>query len=59
MHNWVKGRPNSTLAGSRSVFSHAHVLGKYEISIYFPICGWENSAEGFYFAKKYVYIKVL
>ena len=33
--------------GLRSVFFDAHVPEKNVISIYFPICGWENSAEGF------------
>jgi len=36
-------------SGLRSVFSHAHVLGKYMILIYFPAHRRENSAEGFLF----------
>ena len=35
--------------GLRSVFSDAHVPGKNVILVYFPACGRENSAEGFYF----------
>ena len=48
MHNRVKGRPDSTLAGSRSVFFDAHVPEKNRFQFIFPPSGGKTLPRAFW-----------
>ena len=48
---------SSHACGLRSVFSDAHVIRKYGISIYFPACGRENSARLWQSTRKLLPVK--